>query len=374
MSNPSSYQPISLLETLSKCLENIVTSRLLFNVGSLSWVPYSQFGSHNNSSCTDAGLSMIHNIHSSWQNSRKVSLLTLDIKGYFNNISHPLLLYILSRLGFSSPIVNWLCSFFSDRTVQIWIDSFLSDPSPIALVGVPQGSPLSPILSALYSLPLLLHMEQVCNVEIKGYVDDSMILAHSESFETNRDVIKSAVHTAWEILRRLGLSFEIEKCDLIHFAARPADMHTSLRVDLSPPGTYGRWVSPQPCIWWLGFYLDRRLSWKTHIKKRCSQALAVVASLGLLANSVWGISIKHGRLLFKTCVLPVLTYGSVSWYTGIKQKSLIKPMERVQNQGIRWLLGAFRTSPISAVEHMASILPLPLTLQRLSKNAAVRLR
>ncbi|QRW06896.1 Reverse transcriptase from mobile element jockey protein [Ceratobasidium sp. AG-Ba] len=374
MSNPSSYRPISLLETLSKCLEKIVTSRLLFDVGSHSLVPYSQFGSRDNSSCTDAGLAMVHDIQSFWQNSEKVSLLTLDIKGYFNNINHSLLIYILSRLGFSSPIVNWLRSFFSDRTVQIRIDSSISDPSPIASVGVPQGSPLSPILSAIYSLPLLLHMEHACNVEIKGYVDDFTILAHSGSFESNRDIIEESVHTASDILRRLGLSFEIEKCDLIHFAARPADMHTNLRVDLSPPGAYGRWVSPQPCIRWLGFYLDRRLSWKTHIKKRCSQALAVVASLRLLANSVRGISVKHGRLLFKTCVLPVLTYGSVIWYTGIRQKSLIKPMERVQNQGIRWLLGAFRTSPVSAMEHVASIPPLPLTLQRFSENAAVRLR
>ncbi|QRV93494.1 Reverse transcriptase from mobile element jockey protein [Ceratobasidium sp. AG-Ba] len=332
MSNPSSYRPISLLETLSKCLEKIITSRILYDVGSLGLVPYSQFGSRDNSSCTDAGLSMVHDIHSFWQNHEKVSLLTLDIKGYFNNINHALLIYILSRLGFSSPTVNWLRSFFSDRTVQIRIDSFLSDPSPITSVGVPQGSPLSPILSALYSLPLLLHMEQARNIEIKGYVDDFTILAHSNSFTNNQDIIQASVQTASTILHRLGLSFEIEKCDLIHFASRASDMNVSLRVDLSPPGCYGKWISPQPCIRWLGYYLDRRLTWKPHIKKKCSQALAVVGSLGILANSTRGISVKHARLLFKTCVFPVLTYGSVIWYTGVGQKGLIKPLERAQNQ------------------------------------------
>ncbi|QRV95516.1 Reverse transcriptase from mobile element jockey protein [Ceratobasidium sp. AG-Ba] len=374
MSNPNSYRPISLLETLSKCLEKIIASRLLYDVGKFSLVPFTQFGGRDCSSCVDAGLAMVHDIQSYWQKQKKVSLLTLDIKGYFNNVNHALLLAILNRLGFSKNICDWLGSYFSDRTVQFRIDSSFCDPVSIAPVGIPQGSPLSPVLSTIYSLPVLLAMAAEPQVENKGYVDDFTILAHSHSISENLDIIRDAVATASSILRQLGLSFELEKCDFIHFAAHKKDTATNPGIDLAPPGSPAQYIKASVCIRWLGFWLDRQLTWKEHIRKMSTKGLSALAGLKILASSIHGISVKHCRLLFRGCIIPILTYGSVIWYTGRKQKSLIAPLVRAQNTGLRWLLGAFRTSPVSAMEHVASILPIHVALQRLSENAAVRLR
>ncbi|KAG9088664.1 hypothetical protein FRC06_001931, partial [Ceratobasidium sp. 370] len=316
MSRPNAYRPISLLETLSKCLEKIITSRILFEVGKHNLVPFSQFGGRDASSCTDAGLAMVHDIQSFWKNAEKTSLLTLDIKGYFNNINHARLLRNMSTLGFSEPLCNWLRSYLSDRTVQIRIDSHLCAPVSIAPVGVPQGSPLSPILSTIYTLPLLLDLNNRHNFLIKGYVDDFTILAHSATFDSNNAILKNAVDEAAGWLSRLGLSFELEKCELIHFAAHKRDLALNPDIHLRTSDATSGVVRAAHTIRWLGFFLDRRLDFKSHVSKMATKGLGVISGLRLLANTLRGLSTKHARILYKTCVMPVFTYGSPLWHTG----------------------------------------------------------
>ncbi|KAG8696018.1 hypothetical protein FRC09_008793 [Ceratobasidium sp. 395] len=374
MSNPKSYRPISLLECLSKCLEKVVTNRILYDVGKFNLVPFTQFGGRDSSSCVDAGLSLVHDIQSAWKNKKLPSLLTLDISGYFNNINHRRLLLTLRTLGFTNQICNWLESYLSQRWVSFRIDNHACDPIPLSPVGVPQGSPLSPVLSSIYTLPVLHAVDEFPDLTVKGYIDDFSILAFSRSFAENNQTFREAVSSVSGVLTRLGLSFELPKSELVHFAARKADLSANPDLSLDRPDGGSHVVRALPSVRWLGFHLDRRLNFADHVKKMAAKGLSVIASLRLLANCVRGISVLHARHLYKACVLPVLTYGSPIWYTGIKQQRLIQPLVQAQNVGLRWLLGAFRTSPVPAMEHAASILPIPLTLRRLSENVAHRLR
>ncbi|KAF8692069.1 Reverse transcriptase (RNA-dependent DNA polymerase), partial [Rhizoctonia solani] len=331
MSAPKSYRPISLLETLSKCLEKIIAARISFEVGKHNLLPYTQFGGRDNSSCVDAGLSLSHDIHAAWAQGKFASLLTLDISGYFNNVNHARLSFTLRRLGFSDCMCNWLTSYFSDRTAQFRINDHVTNLFPISNVGIPQGSPLSPVLSSLYSIPVLLSVLDSPSLSVRAYVDDFTILATSNSHARNIHLLEEAAEEASSCLQALGLDFELEKCKLIHFAK------------------------------------------SDHVKKCAIKGLSVISGLKLLANIVRGLSVAHARILFKACVLPILTYGSAIWYRGTRQNGLIKPLVKAQNVGLRWLLGAFQTSPIGALEHLASIPPMHITLARLSRNASSRL-
>jgi len=65
-----------------------------------------------------------------------------------------------------------------------------------------------------------------------------------------------------------------------------------------------------------------------------TRALSTISGLHILANSIWGLSVLNARLLYKTVVLPVLTFASPVWFMGVRQKSLIKPLERAQSEGL----------------------------------------
>lgn len=87
--------------------------------------------------------SVSRDVQTPWRDKRSASLLTLDIKRYFENVNHARLVSTYRRLGFPATICSWLSSFLSDRFVSFSIDSSVCQPAPLAS--------LSPILSSIYS-------------------------------------------------------------------------------------------------------------------------------------------------------------------------------------------------------------------------------
>ncbi|KAF8750082.1 Reverse transcriptase (RNA-dependent DNA polymerase) [Rhizoctonia solani] len=141
MSNPKSYRPISLLETLSKCLEKVITRRLIYESGKFDLIPHSQFGGRDMTSCIDAGLCLTHDVKAQWALGKHVSLLTMDVSGYFNNVDHARLVYTLRRLGFAHEICQWLISYLHKRTAQPKIDDTLCDPINLPAVASHKALP-----------------------------------------------------------------------------------------------------------------------------------------------------------------------------------------------------------------------------------------
>ncbi|KAJ1307070.1 hypothetical protein OPQ81_008049 [Rhizoctonia solani] len=367
MSHPKNYRPIALLETLSKLLEKIVTRRLIFEAGAHNIIPHSQFGGRDMSSCTDAALCMIHDIRSAWSHNQVASLLTLDVSGYFNNIDHARLLYTLERLGYSDNICSWLKSYLSSRTAQFRIDGNLCPAFELPCVRVPQGSPLSPILSSLYSIPLLITATDH-QANHFAYINDFSILAFSNSYNNNVNIINNIVTNVHYTATQLGLDFELPKSDLIHFIRPRSNIsynNPKLTVHLDNTDVV---IEPQSCIRWLGFYLDQKLTFQEHVSNMATKARATIAGLRLLANIHCGLSIKHARQLYVACVIPILTYGAPLWFLGRRQKSLTKSLEGVQNTGLRWMLGAFKSTPVNDMEHLAAT-PLSKSRYRNTWNA-----
>jgi hypothetical protein len=73
------YQPISLLENLSKLLEKAVAKRFQHDIVTHELIPSTQFGGRTHSSCLDAGLTLIHDVQTAHANSLKVGILLFDV-------------------------------------------------------------------------------------------------------------------------------------------------------------------------------------------------------------------------------------------------------------------------------------------------------
>ncbi|KAF8749671.1 Reverse transcriptase (RNA-dependent DNA polymerase) [Rhizoctonia solani] len=352
MSDPKSYRPISLLETLSKCLEKVVTRRLIFEAGKFDLIPHSQFGGRDMTSCADAGLCLTHDTRTQWALGNHVNF-------HFEKTG------IRARNLPVDPILPTR----ENRATENRRNSVR--PNQLARGRYPPGIPLSPILSSIYSIPLLRAIQDPQALTY-AYVDDFSILAFSDSHASNTTILQNIANTANNTLRALGLEFELPKSDLIHFTSRkqqPSNAQITLTHDL---GTSV--ITPKVVVRWLGFYLDQKLNFKEHVRYMANKANAILAGLRMLADTVKGMSMRHARILFIACVRPILTYGSLIWFHGNNQKTMIDPIQKAQNMGIRWLTGAFKTSPTDALHHLASIPPIHIYLQRLNTNAATKLR
>ena len=85
---------------------------------------------------------------------------------------------ILELKGFLPNVCEWTQSFLTGRTAGLQIGDRTSEIFEIGN-GTLQGLPLSPILSALYTLPLLDITERWTHKDLTLYVDDGAIYATS---------------------------------------------------------------------------------------------------------------------------------------------------------------------------------------------------
>ena len=376
--SPRAYRPIQLLECLGKLVEKIVARRLMFDCAKFSLLPPEQFGGAMAASCIDAGLSLTHDIESALNRGHTASLLTVDVKGFFDNINHRQLLFTLHSLKFPPPILRWTESFLSDRQLAPRIDQYLGPATPIS-TGVPQGSPISPILSVIYSSPVLRSLASAPSmtnlllypVTVRSYINDFSFLAIGSDTVEMTEALRSSYLDITSGLSSIGMSIDPSKSELIHFSRRhnPEQLLLPLVID------HTLTIHPaKDTLRWLGIFFDSRLSFTKHVDILCNRARSAANGLRVLANSVRGLSQKNLRALHKTCVLPIITWAAVLWFRpDIPRKGLLDKLDRVQNISLRLVCGAFRTTPIGGLQVIAHQPPILQTLTRFSKNAALRL-
>jgi len=375
-SNPRAYCLITLLECLGKILKKIMAQRLTFLAGKYDLVPANQFGGWANSSTADALLTFTNDVQCAWNHKLVTSALTFDIKGYFNFVNHNCLLSELRRKHIPLVYVKWVLSFLSNWEVAICVDGKHGSMKHVEN-GIPQGSPISPILAAFYTTELLEQFkhntqanhnqnpDKATKVHLLMYVDDGKLYVSSKSLKTNVEKLKEAYNTAEKWLQGTGLSPDYTKRELMHYTRR--------KNDGSPSITFGdgdgtrHMVKPKTTVRWLGVYFDCKLRFQKHATILAARGENTVSSLTMLANTIRGLSQTHLRHLYLACVSPKILYACPVWWTGHQYQ--IKPLKKVQR---RALSAAFRTTPIEALEIKASIPPIKHQANLHKKQCAIR--
>ena len=163
------------------------------------------------------------------------------------------------------------------------------------------------------------------------------------------------------------MQFDMEKTELIHFHfKRSFDLKNeaySVKIGNSI-------IQPKNLVKWLGIWLDSKLTFKHHVEKKTVQALKILNQIERLSNTERGLSFQAMRQLYIACISSVADYGVPVWWNN--QKNMLEKFQKLQNIALRKMLGAFKTSPINAMELEASIPSLKIRFERICKNYAWR--
>jgi len=85
---------------------------------------------------------------------------------------------------------------------------------------------------------------------------------------------------------------------------------------------------------------------------------------------VRGLDFAQWRVAYNTICLPVLTYGCQLWFMG-KQKGLVEKLQKVQNEGVKLIAGAFKTALREVLQQLLNVYPMNVRLRMLSDNLAL---
>ncbi len=121
----------------------------------------------------------------------------MDVKGAFDHISKEQLLIQMIELGIDGDLVTWTGSFLTNRKVQLVIDRHDNKKRDIE-TGIPQGSPVSPILFLIYISGVFNKVsEKSPLVTSLSFIDDLGFIASGSSVKelvkTLEDVAKAVL-------------------------------------------------------------------------------------------------------------------------------------------------------------------------------------
>jgi len=356
------YRPISLLECCGKLLEKIVARCVLEDAGHFHLLPPSQFSSRDYHCATDACLSLVHSAQSCVKTGHVAALLLFDIQGLFDNLYVDCLVFLFANLGFDPTLCGWVRSFLTARRVSL---SFNGDLLPEVSLnhGTPQGSPLSPIISAIYTIPLLRISEAWRHKALALYVDDGSILATGATHDLAMTKAADGFCDVISWLNRNGLTIDSNKTEYISFYPKRANPnHIGLPfqgIKLSVPGSGVLEVHRSKTVHYLGVFLNEFFSWEPHAKVMANRARSTMRALHVMGNSVRSLDFANWRKVFHAIILPVLTYSLALWLQS-PPKSLLHIFQVAQNDGVCHISGTFCTTPVDPLHNMVAILPCNL--------------
>ena len=340
------WRPISLLATLGKILESVVAERISHAVETHGLLPTSHFGARKQRSAEQALVLLQEQIFTAWRGRRVLSLISFNVKGAYNGVCKERLLQRMKARGIPEDLLRWVEAFCSERTATIQINGQLSEAQSLPQAGLPQGSPLSPILFLFFNADLVQRQIDSQGGAI-AFVDDFTAWVTGPTAQSNREGIEAIINEALEWEKRSGATFEADKTAIIHFSPKA---HKS---DQEPFTIKGQIVEPKEHVKILGVLMDARLKYKEHIARAASKGLEAAMELRRLR----GLSPATARQLFTSTVAPVVDYASSVWMHACKDKA-IGPINRVQRVGAQAIVGTFLTVATSVAEakaHIASV-------------------
>ena len=246
--DPRNWRPIALLSTLSKGLERHVARWIAYLAVSEGVLSAIHFGAMPRRATLDLLLSFVSWIEAALREGKHAALLLQDVEGAFDGVSHARLLSRMRLQGWDARLLCWVTSWLQLRKVTVTAATGQASGSPSG--GVPQGSPLSPILFALY-------LEPFAWTRRRGvYADDIATLVIARTPDGVESQLREKHRENEELAAAYGVNLAPDKEECQRFTRRRK----------VPP----LWKSRHTR--WLGVILDSKLSFKEHIRHRTGRA------------------------------------------------------------------------------------------------------
>jgi len=214
------YRSISLPSCMGKVVENVAAGLVSEEAERRGLLSDGQFGSRKGWSAIDAVAIMVDTAPAACTNGPITGVLLMDIKAAFPSVARGRLVNLMKVRQMDGYHRRWMESFMSERTVEMVIEGNAKETHPVE-AGVAQGSPVSLILSAIYTSGLINWVEEyVSEAEGLSIVDDLGLVSTGSVVNHVLSILERCAEKSFQWASRRGLQFDTAKTEAALFTRR----------------------------------------------------------------------------------------------------------------------------------------------------------
>lgn len=324
----TSYRPISLLSSISKILEKVITSRIHHHLELYNILPSAQYGFRKFMSTTHQLKRVTNQLKQNLRRKYTTAALMFDVEKAYDRVWTNGLIYKMIITNFPSYIIRIVASFVRHRSFQVIINNTKSSTKVIQY-GLPQGAVMSPILYNIYTYDL--PSPQNCMLAL--YADDSLLLSWSDNWPEIENNINNGVNEFHSFFERWKITLNPQKTEAFLVTRRRVRAVPSLPFVHN--GNEVEWESEAK---YLGMIIDKTLTFKQNTDYLLNKTQTAIRTLYPLIARRSKLNIENKLLIYKTAIRPIFTYASPVYIDMAKQHK--KKLQIIQNKILRMILDA----------------------------------
>ena len=345
-SDVKNYRPISLISTIPKIFESLVTKYLTSALKNTIIEEQYGFTAGRN---TELNLvAYVDTVFEALECGSEVHSIYTDFSKAFDRVPHERLLSKLELLGITGPLLGWLRTYLSDRRQIVRVNNYISSEIPVPS-GVPQGSHIGPLLFNIF-----INDVSCCfkSSKFSLFADDMKIFKNV--FDWNYCIaLQKDLDCFVEWCRNNGMSLNVSKCKFIRFSRLRCFQNFNYELNSETLVEVGS-------INDLGVILDSNLSFVPHISDIVNKSLRMLGFIKRHTSEF--CTITSLKILYCALVRSHLEYASCVWSPHYAVH--VGRIERVQKRFFRHINYRFLQNENLTYSDHCLQLKLPSLLKR----------
>ncbi|MCG8045733.1 MAG: reverse transcriptase family protein, partial [Candidatus Thiodiazotropha endolucinida] len=320
------YRPVSILPTLSKIYERILSDQLTEHFSSIFHDFLSAF--RTSFGCQTTLLRIIEDWKDALDRNMYVGAVLMDLSKAFDCIPHDLILAKLEAYGVSKHSCDLLKSYLTNRQQRVKLGDQCSSWLDI-IKGVPQGSILGPLIFNIFINDIFYFVQKST---IYNYADDNTLSYCCKDVNILKNTLEHDSHILIDWFQVNQMQANPDKFQTISVGKKTFDKIKSFEIANNS-------IQCEESVKLLGVEIDYLLNFNEQVTKICQK---VARQLNVLQRLSKFLNMNNRLLVFKSFIRSNFNYCPIIWH--FCNKTNTEKLEKLQHRGLKIVYNDYDSS------------------------------